>query len=77
MGDFLKSAMNYFTPVSTGGAENDFVGNIVEVQSLKLRIKRLIAEGEYTHKNMYSIEKNFMINIKEHLLEICVYVKCY
>lgn len=50
MGDFLKSAMNYFTPVSTGGgAENDFVGNIVEVQSLKLRIKRLIAEGELQH----------------------------
>lgn len=46
MGDFLKSAMNYFTPVSTGGAENDFVGTIVEVQSLKLRIKRVIAEGE-------------------------------
>lgn len=61
MGDFLKSAMNYFTPVSTGGAENDFVGNIVEVQSLKLRIKRLIAEGEFVDSDQY---KDSIENIK-------------
>lgn len=46
MGDFLKSAMNYFNTVPSAGAENDFVGQIIEVQALKLRIKRLIAEGE-------------------------------
>lgn len=61
MGDFLKSAMNYFTPVSTGGAENDFIGNIVEVQSLKLRIKRLIAEGEFVDSDQY---KDSIENIK-------------
>lgn len=49
MGDFLKSAMNYFNTVPSAGGENDFVGQVIEVQALKLRIKRKIAEG----KSMY------------------------
>lgn len=74
MGDFLKSAMNYFTPVSTGGAENDFVGNIVEVQSLKLRIKRLIAEGECctrTNKKIKRVHKFFLTTQLVHVF-LCV-----
>lgn len=45
----MNFLQQYFTPVPSNGAENDFVGNIVEVQSLKLRIKRLIAEGEFAN----------------------------
>ena len=31
---------------STSGPENDFIGQLVEVNGMKLRIKRLIAMGE-------------------------------
>lgn len=54
MSDLLKSAMGYFnagpttttTTASSSGSDNDFVGQIVEVGSLKLRVKRVIAEGQ-------------------------------
>lgn len=46
MGDFFKSAMTYFNTGPTPGVENEFVGQVVEVNHLKLRVKRLIAEGE-------------------------------
>lgn len=54
MSEFFKSAMGYFnnTPSGTsngseggGGPENDFVGQLVEVGSMNLRIRKLIAEG--------------------------------
>lgn len=32
--------------LGAGGPENDFVGQLVEVDGMKLRIKRLIAMGE-------------------------------
>lgn len=44
MSDFLKSAFNYFN-VDANGANDDYVGQIVEVGSMKLRIKSKIAEG--------------------------------
>lgn len=54
MGDFLKSAMNYFNTVPVAGTENEFIGQVIEVQALKLRIKRLIAEGE-CRSNFFSL----------------------
>lgn len=48
MSEFLRSAMGYFNPgQNADGAPGDdnFVGQNVEVNSLKLRVKRLIAEG--------------------------------
>lgn len=46
MSDFLKSAMGYFNNTGAMNAcDNEFVGQIVEVGSLKLRVKRVIAEG--------------------------------
>lgn len=45
MSDFLKSAMNYFNAGPTVGQDNEFVGQIVEISNVKLRIKRVIAEG--------------------------------
>lgn len=47
MSDLLKSAIGYFNAGAspTNGSDNDFVGQIVEVGSVKLRVKRVIAEG--------------------------------
>lgn len=57
MSDFFKSAIGYFNAGPNGGAddgdgggggaEDDFVGQIVEVGSVKLHVKRLIAEGMF------------------------------
>ena len=45
MTDFFKNALGMF---GTAGAkeDNEFVGQLVEVGSQRLRIKRVIAEGE-------------------------------
>lgn len=45
MTDFFKNALGMF---GTGGAkeDNDFVGQLVEVGHQRLRIKKVIAEGE-------------------------------
>lgn len=45
MSDLLKSAMGYFNTGPTNNNDNEFVGQIVEVGSVKLRVKRVIAEG--------------------------------
>lgn len=45
MSEFLKSAMGYFNANALNAIDNDFVGQIVEVGTVKLRVKRVIAEG--------------------------------
>lgn len=46
MSEFFKSAMGYFNAVPNNDtSDNDFVGQIIEIRSKKLRIKRVIAEG--------------------------------
>ncbi|XP_059616467.1 cyclin-G-associated kinase-like [Phlebotomus argentipes] len=47
MSEFFKSAIGYFNTGTNGGQENEFVGQVVEVGALKLRIKRVIAEGGF------------------------------
>lgn len=47
MGDFLKTAMSYLNTNTNDSNSNDFVGQVVEVGSMKLRVKRVIAEGQY------------------------------
>lgn len=47
MSDFFKSAMGYFNNGPMNPIDNDFLGQIVEVGSVKLRVKRVIAEGQY------------------------------
>ncbi|XP_078575507.1 cyclin-G-associated kinase-like [Branchiostoma floridae x Branchiostoma japonicum] len=46
MSDFLKSALGYLSP-SGSGNDNDFVGQLVELGDIKLRVKRVIAEGGF------------------------------
>lgn len=45
MSDLFKSALGYFSNNSTTGLENELVGQIVEVGNVKLRVKKVIAEG--------------------------------
>lgn len=45
MSDFLKSAMGFLNAGPINPSDNEFVGQIVEVGTLKLRVKRVIAEG--------------------------------
>uniref|UniRef100_U5EYM6 Cyclin-G-associated kinase n=1 Tax=Corethrella appendiculata TaxID=1370023 RepID=U5EYM6_9DIPT len=49
MSDFFKSAINYFNTSATTGQDNEFVGQIVEVNNIKLKIKRVIAEGGFAY----------------------------
>lgn len=42
----FKSAMGYFSSAgANGGSDNDFVGQFVEIGNMKLRVKKVIAEG--------------------------------
>ena len=45
MTDFFKSALGIISGGGPGGSENDFVGQIVELGIQKLRVKKVIAEG--------------------------------
>lgn len=45
MSEFLKSAMGYFNNGPNAAPYNEFVGQTVEVGSVKLRVKRVIGEG--------------------------------
>lgn len=43
----FKSAMGYFSSGgANGGSDNDFVGQFVEIGNMKLRVKKVIAEGK-------------------------------
>lgn len=46
MSDLFKSAIGYFSNSNTGAVDNDFVGQEVEIGNVKLRVKRVIAEGK-------------------------------
>jgi len=45
MSDIFKSALDYFSS-SFSAEDNDYVGANVELGNVKLKIKRLIAEGK-------------------------------
>lgn len=45
MSDIFKSALDYFSS-SFSAEDNDYVGSNVELGNVKLKIKRLVAEGE-------------------------------
>lgn len=45
MSDILKSALDYFSS-SFSAEDNDYVGSNVELGNVKLKIKRLVAEGK-------------------------------
>ena len=47
MSDFFKSALGYISGGGVSKDENDFVGQQVELGNQKLRVKRVIAKGNY------------------------------
>ncbi|KAF7282230.1 hypothetical protein GWI33_003030 [Rhynchophorus ferrugineus] len=47
MSDLFKSAFEYFSGPTNNSSENGFVGQIVEISNVKLKIKRVIAEGGF------------------------------
>lgn len=50
MSDIFKSALDYFSS-SFSAENNDYVGSNVELGNVKLKIKRLIAEGSLIQIN--------------------------
>lgn len=48
MSDIFKSALDYFSN-SFSAEDNDYVGSNVELGNVKLKIKRLVAEGKIKH----------------------------
>lgn len=57
----FKSAMGYFSSGgANGGSDNEFVGQFVEIGNMKLRVKKVIAEGKFifsTACKVYSKEQ--------------------
>lgn len=51
MSDLFKSAFGYFSS-NIPREEHEFVGHIVELDKQKLRVKRVIAEGETPSKRL-------------------------
>lgn len=47
MSDFFKSAIGYFNAGPSAEQTDEFVGQIIDVNGIKLRVKRLIAEGGF------------------------------
>lgn len=45
MGDLFKSAMSYFSSPIVMQNDNSFVGQLIEISNVKLKIKKVIAEG--------------------------------
>lgn len=45
MSDLFKSAIGYFSSSNISGAENELIGQTVEVGNVKLKVKKVIAEG--------------------------------
>lgn len=49
----LKSALGYFSGAAVSKEENDFVGQLVSLGVYKLRIVKVIAEGERVIHNVH------------------------
>lgn len=49
MGELFKSAFEYFSTPNNGQEDNNFVGQIVEISNIKLRIQKVIAEGYFKY----------------------------
>ncbi|KAK9890600.1 hypothetical protein WA026_011965 [Henosepilachna vigintioctopunctata] len=48
MSDLFKSAFDYFSgPANNGHTENSFVGQLIEISNVKLKIKKVIAQGGF------------------------------
>jgi cyclin G-associated kinase len=55
MSDLFKSAIGYFSSSNTSGAENELIGQTVEVGNIKLRVKKVIAEGRLEVNTVFDV----------------------
>lgn len=53
MSDLFKSAFGYFSSSSAGGQGNELLGQVVEIGNVKLRVKKVIAEGKLPFLNSW------------------------
>lgn len=58
MSDYLKSAFGYLNG-STG--TNEYVGQVLEISNVKLRVNRLIAEGKCSPFTIFNNNKKTFI----------------
>jgi len=59
MSDLFKSAIGYFSSRNTSGAENELIGQTVEVGNVKLKVKKVIAEGRVEVNTVFDVLKVF------------------
>lgn len=45
MSDLFKSAFGYFNAPTNEQSDNPFVGQVIEISNVQLKIKKVIAEG--------------------------------
>lgn len=69
MDDLFRKTINYFN--TPGSVDDDFVGEVVEVGAIKLKILKKIAEGKKEIINYNKIE-NFHLVIKK-MSFLCTY----
>lgn len=49
MSDIFKSAFGYFSSNNTSAQGSELLGQTVEIGNVKLRVKKVIAEGNYCY----------------------------
>lgn len=74
MSDLFKSAIGYFSNNNTGVPDNDFVGQEVDIGNVKLRVKRVIAEGKISfHTLTFTTLDAFSIELFSKLCSVLLY----
>ena len=56
MSDYLRSALGY---LNGNGNSNEYVGQILEINNVKLRVNRLLAEGESVNPPTFFLYSSF------------------
>lgn len=56
MSDYLRSALGYLNGATN---TNEYVGQILEINNVKLRVTRLLAEGEFRSIPLYPTAISF------------------
>lgn len=58
MSDYLRSALGYLNGATN---TNEYVGQILEINNVKLRVTKLLAEGESVNPCNISLLNNFIL----------------
>lgn len=58
MSDYLRSALGYLNGATN---TNEYVGQILEINNVKLRVTKLLAEGESVNPSNILLLNNFIL----------------